>query len=193
MKKLKRSVFTMLLVAATLLCATSCSLFTHPIERFGKKLEKEKSCRMTLSFTVAELGKVTMEQYRDGNITYYPANQMLGEEEYYTETVDDYTIEYYRDSKGVWQKDIYESEDDAFDPEKNDIYNADKYEKVSGEKNTYRQKKNVIFDNFEDVTISFVEDTCVIECKMTIDTMEVDAKIVFSEVGEISLTLPKVA
>jgi hypothetical protein len=133
-----------------------------------------------------------MEMYLDGNIIYYPANKTLGYEEYYTEEIVgyDYTIEY-RKNKNIWEKEIYETEDDALDFDKNDIFDPQKYEKVSGEKNTYRQKKNIIFDNFDDVTISFVDDTCVIECKMTIEMMDVDAKIVISEVGEVSLTLPE--
>ena len=56
--------------------------------------------------------------------------------------------------------------------------------------NTYKQKKDVTFDNFEDVTITIEEDSCTIEMMSTDEGYGV--KLVISKIGEIELTLPTV-
>jgi len=191
MKKMKLSMLATLFIDATLLCVTSCPPVTRPIDCFGEKMAREESYKLTVSFLSDKLEPITMVAYQQGDTTYYPANATLGYEAHYSKNIGGYWVEYTRSSHGKWIKDICESED-IFDFEKNDIFNQKSYKKIAGKKNMYRQKKNVIFDHFENVRISFVESNCLIECKIMPNTVAIDAEIVISKVGEISFDLPEV-
>ena len=71
-----------------------------------------------------------------------------------------------------------------------ELFNPDNYEKVKDKENTYKQKKDVTFDDFEDVIITIEEDSCTIEMTSTDEGYGV--KLVISKIGEIDLTLPSV-
>jgi len=188
MKKIITLSISVILAFSLLVFATSCS-FGDQFEKFSKEMQKNENYKMTLVFSVEGVGKITQYCYIDGKIAYYPENTALETEEYYVEFVDDYSIHYRKNEGGKWEKSIEENETNL---ETNDILNADNFQKDKEDKNVYRQKKNVVFDNYEDVVITFSEDTVVIECVMILDMVEYDVKILLSEIGEQDLTLPSV-
>ncbi len=129
----------------------------------------------------------------DGNIQYISA--ALFDTEEYTETVGNVKYSYTKNDDGTWSKtqDTEEVDDTGttVDDETLEIlFNPDNYEKVDGEKNTYKQKKGISFDDFEDVVMTIEEDSCTMEM-VDIET-GYDVKIVISKIGEIKLTLPTV-
>lgn len=188
------TLFLSLTLLLSFLSLTSCGV-KHPIEKFYKKMEKsdnnyQVSCSLTEKSTNSRF-ILTMQV--DGNIEYTPENMELGIDETYVEYIDNYEIIYTKNFNGVWEKAINEQlESDAFDFEENDIFNADNYEKIKGEKNSYRQKKDIIFQSFENVVMTISKDSCTIECQMVTEGVVVDAKIVISKLGEMNLTLPTI-
>ena len=68
------------------------------------------------------------------------------------------------------------------------ILDPDNYDEVKGEKNTYRQKRDVVFDTFDDVLIIIDGDEMII--KATVNGME-NCVITYSDVGSTNLKLPK--
>ena len=96
MKKFTLLIITLILAVSVLFSATACS-FRHPLQRFYEEMQETENYKITISFTMEGIGRVTETVHVDGNIHYYPENKALGIDEYYTETVDDYTIEYRKD------------------------------------------------------------------------------------------------
>lgn len=191
MKKLLTSAICLLMIVTLLLFATSCT-FNDPLRHYFKKANKTTNYTLTLVLTHEDSNiKITQIMHCDGNIIYYPENRNLGQKEYYAEIIDDYTIEYREVTKGKWEKDIKETEY-AFDLEKNDIFNAEHYEKVKKEKNVYKQKKNIVFDSFEDLTVTIIDESVIIEGTMTMDYISYNVKIIVSDFNEHDLTLPTV-
>ena len=188
MKKFISIGASIILLICVMLSSTSCA-FGDPFNKFSKKIEKEKSYKVTMSINMDDVGKVTQIFYVDDNVIYYPENDTLHTDAYYVEEIDDYLIEYTQTKDDKWQKSITEND---VDPEENDIFNKENYIEDDEEKGVYRQKKSVIFENFDDVVISFVDDTIVIECVMTVDFVDMDAKMVISNIGEYELELPEV-
>ena len=188
------TLFLTFILFLSLLSTASCGS-KHPIEKFYQKIEKSDnnyqiSCSLTEKSTSSRF-VITIQV--DGNVQYMPENIDLGIDEIYTEYIDDYEISYTKNAKGEWKKSLDElSEDNAFNFDNDDIFNADNYEKIKGEKNSYRQKKDVIFQNFENVIMTIAKDSCTLECQMITDGIVVDAKIVISKLGEMKLTLPNV-
>lgn len=173
---------------------TSCS-FKHPIDEFKEKMEKADSYQMSVTISDVPLfGTFTMTTKVDGNIQYTPA-VMFNEEEY-VETVGDVKYKYTKDDAGKWTKAKEDSTDDdssVYDDESmKKLFNPDNYEKVKGEENTYKQKSDVEFDDYEDVKITIEEDSCTIEMKAISDGMNFGVKIVISKIGEIELKLPEI-
>ena len=191
MKKNLKAFASLMVIFSLLLCATSCS-FGDPFKKFSKKIEKEENFKMTMSMTIEDVGKITQTSYVDGNIMYYPENTALMTEEYYVESMADSVVEYRKNINNKWEKTIKEN-DDAFNLETNDIFNVKNYKRDSEDKNIYTQKKDVIFDNFEDVVITFYDESVVIEGNMTMEMVKYEVKIVISEIGEQQLTLPSVS
>lgn len=192
MKRIISLSLVMMLCASLLFAATSCAA-KHPIEEFKDKMAAEKNYQMTITLTNIPLfGTMTVTTKVDGNITYTPA-VMFNEEEY-TETVDGVEYKYTKNDDGKWTKTKVEVDEDsseiADDESMQQLFNPENYEKVKDEKNTYKQKKDVTFDNFEDVVMTIDEDSCTIE--MTATEGGYGAKIVISKIGEIDLTLPTV-
>ena len=193
-----KKVISLLIVLATclsiLMAFTSCSS-KHPIDEFRAKMEKADSYQMSITMSDVPLfGTFTMTTKVDGNIQYTPA-VMFSEEEY-VETVGDVKYKYTKDESGKWTKEKEETEDDDSsiygDESMEKLFNPENYEKVKGEENTYKQKSDVTFDDYEDVKITIEEDSCTIEMKAISDGMTFGVKIVISKIGEIELTLPKV-
>ena len=173
---------------------TSCSS-KHPIDEFKEKMEKADNYQMSITMSDVPLfGTFTMTTKVDGNIQYTPA-VMFSEEEY-TETVDGIKYKYTKDDSGKWTKEKEETNDDDSsiygDESMAKLFNPDNYEKVKGEENTYKQKSDVTFDDYEDVKITIEDDSCTIEMKAISDGMTFGVKIVISKIGEIELMLPNV-
>ena len=193
-----KKVISLLIILATclsiLMAFTSCSS-KHPIDEFKEKMEKADSYQMSITMSDVPLfGTFTMTTKVDGNIQYTSA-VMFSEEEY-TETVDGVKYKYTKDDSGKWTKEKEETNDDDSsiygDESMAKLFNPDNYEKVKGEKNTYKQKSNVTFDDYEDVKITIEDDSFTIEMKAISDGMTFGVKIVISKIGEIELTLPNV-
>ena len=172
---------------------TSCSS-KHPIDEFKEKMKKTDSYQMSVTMSDVPLfGTFTMTTKVDGNIQYTPA-VMFNEEEY-VETVGDVKYKYTKDDAGKWTKAKEYSTDDSSvygDESMKKLFNPDNYEKVKGEENTYKQKSDVEFDDYEDVKITIGEDSCTIEMKAISDGMTFGVKIVISKIGEIELKLPEI-
>lgn len=186
---MKRIISLSIVLVILISSLTACSL-NNSFRKISKDIEKTQNYKMKVSYTSEDFGKVTQTVYVDGNKSYYPENDALGYGEYYTEEIDDYIIEYRKDYDDNWKKDIKEKDDDSLNLEENDIWNLDNYDKDG--KDVYVQKKNVIFDNFDDVVITVLDDSLVIECTVILDLVEIEAKIIISEIGESEIELPSV-
>ena len=151
-----------------------------------------------MSVTMSDMpffGTFTITTEVDGNIQYTPA-VMFNEEEY-TETIGDVEYKYTKDDSGKWTKTkLEDAEDDSSsiygDGSLNKLFDPSNYEKVKGEENTYKQKEDVDFEDYENVKITIGDDSCTIEMSSISDGMTFGVKIVISKIGEIELTLPKV-
>ncbi len=132
----------------------------------------------------------------DGNIQYTPAS-MFGEEQY-VETVGNVQYRYTKDDSDNWTKtQVEESADDdssnMFTSEVlEQLFNPDNYEKAAGEENAFKQKSDVEFEEFEDVTIRVEDTSCTIEMTASSNGMTFGVKLVLSKLGEVELTLPVV-
>ena len=195
MKKALSFLIIVSLCLSMLMMVTSCSS-KHPIEEFKEKMEKADSYQMSITMSdVPFLGTFTITTKVDGNIQYTPA-VMFNEEEY-IETVGDVEYKYTKDDSGKWTKTKVEDTDDDSssiygDDSLNKLFNPDNYEKVKGEENTYKQKDDVDFEDYENVKITIEDDSCTIEMSAISEGMTFGVKIVISKIGEIELTLPEV-
>ena len=137
-------------------------------------------------------GTITMTTKYDGNIQYTPA-VMFSEEEY-IEKVGNVEYKYTKNDSGKWIKTQNSTENDSSgvigDKTLEKLFNPDNYEKVKDKENTFKQKKGVSFDKFEDVVMTIEDKSCTIEMVSTDDGYGV--KVIISKIGEIELTLPAV-
>ena len=195
MKKALSFLIIVSLCLSMLMLVTSCSS-KHPIEEFKEKMEKADSYQISITLSdVPLLGTFTMTTKVDGNIQYTTA--VLFNEEEYTETVGDVEYKYTKDDSGKWTKTKVENtEEDSSsiyeDDSLNKHFNPDNYEKVKGEENTFKQKDDVDFGNYENVKITIEDNSCTIEMSAISGGVTFGAKIVISKIGEIELTLPTV-
>lgn len=192
MKKFVSLFLSLTLCISMALIVSSCST-QHPIEKFINKVADTDSYQMSVTISNVPLfGTITATTKVDGNIQYTPAT--LFNEEEYTEIVGDIKYTYTKDEDGKWSKtqDTEEDDDSSWLSEKTmeEFFNPDNYETVKDKKNTYKQKENVTFDDFEDVLITIEEDSCTIE--MVSSDEGYNVKLVISRIGEIELTLPTV-
>lgn len=191
---MKKSVKLFLLMIIVVFL-TSCGK-KHPIDKFKEKMENVDSFQMTVAMSdIPLLGSLTLTTKVDGNIEYI--GSFLYSEEQYLEKVDDEIYLYTKDENGNWIKsksDLNEEELSNVFSEK-DLYgllNSKNYEAVEGEENTYRQKKNVVFENYDEVKIYIGEEVYILEMNITTDGVTIKTKITISKVGEIELRLPTV-
>ncbi len=194
MKKL--SILFLVLLCLLSALTTSCSL-KHSLTAFKEKIDETESYQFSLVLIEPTTStRTTLTTLVEGNVTYFFANDSIGFDEYFVKTIDEYEIIYQKDSEGNWTKSISEileeEEELPFDVNLNDIFNADNYESVKGEKKAYKQKKDVVFGDFDDLLITFGDNTCTIEGKAMIDGIMWEAKIIYSKVGEVDLTLPTI-
>lgn len=194
---MKRTLSYLLIVALciSLLTTSTACFFKHPIDRFKEQLETVDSCQMTITMTNIPLfGTVAMTTQIDGNIQYNSGTFFSDEE--YIEIYETVQYKYTKGVNGKWSKSIYTdfNDDKLIDDEMMEqLFNPQNYEKVRGEKYTYKQKADVNFDNCKDVTITITQEQCSIEMQTTSQGMVVDLELVISKLGEVELTLPNVS
>ena len=199
--KKKIIILAIIISAIIAVVAMIISVFAkHPIEIMAYKIAKANNYQMSLVISdVPLLGSATIQRKVDGNIEYTPSTVFSDEE--YIESFEGAKYSYTKNDDGNWTKtEITESEDSSDNNSSNstnsesilELLNSKNYEKVKDEKNTYKQKRDVVFDDFEDVVIYIGDNSFTIEMKMTFENITFKAKVVFSKIGEIELVLPEV-
>lgn len=202
MKKLtktKKIIFSV--IAAVLLIAIIVGIVlwssVHPLEKFALKIARKQNFQMDIVLSgIPIFGAVALTCEVDGNIQHIPAANFISES--YIETVGDKRYTYTKDDTGKWTKTESDvDEDDLFgNLQENEAFqelmNLENYEEVEGKKNVYRQKEDVVFDGFKNVTITLEKGTCTIEMILYTSGMALDTVIVISNIGKMDLTLPKV-
>ena len=202
MKKLtktKKIIFSA--IAAVLLIAIIVGIVlwssVHPLEKFALKIARKQNFQMDIVLSgIPIFGAVALTCEVDGNIQHIPAANFISES--YIETVGDKRYTYTKDDTGKWTKTESDvDEDDLFGNLQEseafqELMNLENYEEVEGKKNVYRQKEDVEFDGFKNVTITLDKGTCTIEMILYTSGMALDTVIVISNIGKMDLTLPKV-
>ena len=170
------------------------SIAKNPLERFALKVLQKQNFQMDVVLSGIPLfGSVALTYEVDGNIQHIPDGSFVSES--YTQTVGDKQYQYSKDENGKWVK--TESEGDILSTlQDSDMFeqlvNFENYELVEGEKNVYRQKADVTFEDFKDVTITIEKDSCTITMIVYTSGMALDTIIVISNIGKINLKLPDV-
>lgn len=197
--KTKKIIFSA--IAAVLLIAIIVGIVlwssVHPLEKFALKIARKQNFQMDIVLSgIPIFGAVALTCEVDGNIQHIPAANFISES--YIETVGDKRYTYTKDDTGKWTKTESDvDEDDLFGNLQEseafqELMNLENYEEVEGKKNVYRQKEDVEFDGFKNVTITLEKDTCTIEMILYTSGMALDTVIVISNIGKMDLTLPKV-
>ena len=172
----------------------------HPIEKFALKLMAKRNFQMEVSISdIPLLGSISFVAEMDGNVIHIP--DVLSGEESYIEKVGDETFEYKKDETGKWVKS--KSEDDPTldllsEDDLKELINSNNYYLVEGTKNVYRQKDDVQFEKFKNVTITLENDSCKIDMIASVEIsifgeMALTTQIVISKIGEMNVKLPSVA
>ena len=167
----------------------------HPIEKFAYKLMTKKNFEMQVSlYGIPLFGSIAFVVEMDGNVTHIPDLYFV--EECYVEKVGDETFNYTKDESGKWVKTKNDdgSVSDLLDEDAlKKLIDHNNYELVEGTTNVYRQKESVQFENFKNVTITLEKDSCTIEMISYMEGMALETQIVISKIGQVDITLPKVA
>ena len=197
--KTKKIIFSV--IAAVLLIAIIVGIVlwssVHPLEKFALKIARKQNFQMDIVLSgIPIFGAVALTCEVDGNIQHIPAANFISES--YIETVGDKRYTYTKDDTGKWTKTESDVDDDDLfgNLQENEAFqelmNLENYEEVEGKKNVYRQKEDVAFDGFKNVTITLEKGTCTIEMILYTSGMALDTVIVISNIGKMDLTLPKV-
>lgn len=194
---MKRIISLAMVVCISLVFVFSSCSQKHPIDEFKERMETAESYQMSVTMSgIPVFGSLTMIYKVDGNIQYVPAVELMEQPEYYLEVVGDTAYQYTKNIYGRWTKKQVTLEENStdFTSEQmlNELFNSDNYEKVKDEDNTYRQKKDVVFDGFDEVTIFVGENSCTLEMNITYSGITVATKLVISKIGEVELTLPEI-
>lgn len=201
MKKLTKNKKIILAIVAAVLClATVLSIVIvnasiHPLEKFALKIMKKQNFQMDIVLSgIPIFGAVALTCEVDGNVQHIPAANFISES--YIEKVGDKQYTYAKDSNGKWTKTEGEASDMLSGIQSNDLLkdlmNLENYEEVEGKKNVYRQKEDVTFESFKNVTITLEKDSCTIEMILYTGGMALDAVIAISNIGKMNVTLPSV-
>lgn len=191
MKKIIR-VMLLLFVSALLV---SCGK-KHPIDKFKEEMNNADNFQMTVAMSdIPLLGSITITTKVDGNIEY--VGPILGVEEQYLEKTDDGIYLYNKDEDGKWYKektelDIDEITNSFSEEDLLELLDSSNYEKVEGEENAFKQKKDIVFDTYDEVTIYIGENVYILEMNATLEGITIKTKITISKIGEIKLTLPTI-
>ena len=190
MKRVILTCLAAILCLSALLSTTGCSMLFNPIDSFAEELENAESYEIVMLIEIEGI-RIVMTEKVDGNITYTTySNDMYPAE--YTKTVDDYEIVYTEAKDGCWIKSITDGDDEEDEDSwlDDDIWDSENYEKVEGEKNTYRQKSDVIFEHLEDVVLTVNDGTVMFKAKVYYEGASADMKVTISKLNEIELELP---
>ena len=201
MKKLTKNKKIILAIVAAVLClATVLSIVIvnasiHPLEKFALKIMKKQNFQMDIVLSgIPIFGAVALTCEVDGDVQHIPAANFISES--YIEKVGDKQYTYAKDNNGKWTKTEGEASDMLSGIQSNDLLkdlmNLENYEEVEGKKNVYRQKEDVTFESFKNVTITLEKDSCTIEMILYTGGMALDAVIVISNIGKMDVTLPSV-
>ncbi len=191
MKKLTTLLLTLCLLAGVTACGS-----IHPIDQLRGGLSKEKNCQIILTVEdIPLLGQISVTVQMDGNKQYRTG--VLGMGEKYLETVGGTTYQYTHILGDKWVKTQIEQDKEAGKFEElmqqaQEIFVKENFKKVKGENLTYRQRSDVTFDSFQDVTVRFEKDACTVTGKVDMDGVQVSVKLLVNEIGQVSLTLPQV-
>ena len=144
-------------------------------------------------YGVPLIGGFALSLEIDGKVIHVPDSGFV--EETYFETVGDKKYTYTKDKSGNWTK--AESDNTStteFLDEKNlkELINPDNYELVEGSENVYRQKADVQFEKFKNVTITLADDSCTVDAITYYNDWALETKIIISNIGKMDVTLPRV-
>ena len=160
---------------------------SNAIDDFYSKLKESNSYKMTFS-----MGALNLVTEYDGNKTH--SSQFLFTPETYTEKVGDDIFEYTEDSDGKWVKEKRTENN----PNRNEMLNAsfvdlfdgDNYNKTGD--NTYKQKKDADFGDYENVVITIDGTELTINFTINTNGTSVNVSLLISDVNSTTVTLPNV-
>lgn len=191
---MKKFIRTMLLLFVSVLLV--CCGEKHPIDKFKEEMNNVDNFQMTVAMSdIPLLGNITITTKVDGNIEYI--GPFLYTEEQYLEKTNDGIYLYNKDEDGKWHKektelDIDEITNSFSEEDLLELLDSSNYEKVEGEENVFKQKKDIVFDSYDEVTIYIGENVYILEMNVTLEGITVKTKITISKIGEIEITLPTI-
>lgn len=188
--------------ALLLILSLLLGLILSPLGKSLIRLARTESYQISATVTnVPILGEINFVQMVDGDISYTPAiyssgNKIADEKYKKTEGKDVYI--YSRGSDGEWTRRLKTDIESSIEEEiANEllsdievILKLKNFEKVKGEKHTYRQKDNVRFDRFSSVVIVIGDGEIKVSFFAEILGLHFPATLVLSHIGEIDLALP---
>jgi hypothetical protein len=210
MRNLIKPISAMLSALVLVTGLTACAKTPTPDEIY-KKVEDAKSAKITIkmefgeekSDTTVMSTKITMEMEGDKAhiVTKTSIMGMENEEETYQEKKGDKLIVYTEDDDEWTKEETDNEEDEAGLEEFKELFDMDNYEEFDKESRRYKMKDDVTLDIEEmvcsDGYIEVGEDgTYIIYVELKQDlmgaTLKGSMKITISELGKVSVKLPKV-
>ena len=164
----------------------------NSLERLEEKLTKQNNFQMDIVFSGIPLfGSLSLTCETDGNLQHIPETSFFSET--YIETVGEKQYSYTKNDFGKWEKS--EGAQISFSNLQDEdilaeLMDADNYEPVENEKNVYRQKADVTFEYFQDVTITVEKDSCTVKMITLAEGMKLETHVVISKIGEVNVRLP---
>ena len=185
-------------VAALLCIATVAGIILwsslHPIEKFALKIARKQNFQMDVTLSGIPLfGAIAFSCEVDGNIQHIPDGSLVPE--VYLETVGDKQYTYSKDENDKWVK--AEGGESMFGNIRDnetlrELINPDNYEPIEGQKNTYRQKADVVFEGCKNVVLKIEKNSCIIEMITLSGSMAFDTVMIISNIGKVNVTLPDI-
>ena len=193
MKKIVSAFLVSVIFISALFFLPSCTS-EHPIEKFGNDLKSADSYQINIIMSdVPGFGSMSIVQKVDGNIQYTYDTTIKSET--YLEEIGDDTYHYTKDENGKWKKALWDKlsteSETSFIESICSMLDPDNFEKVEGEKNKYAQKSDVNFAYCKDVVITIENNSYTIEM-VSCANDSTSERFVFSEFGNIELTLPNI-
>lgn len=190
MKK-KISLLLAILICCTIfVTAVSCNS-TNKITKMEEKLNKADSYKIEITMdNIPMFGKATMTMKIEGNKTF--TSGMFGESDIFTEEVNGKTYQYFEVDDVWYKEEIKEEKDDEEESIFSDdfiesLFDAEKYEAVKGEKNTFVLKEGEEIDGISDVKVVVEKDALTI-----LGVVEgFDVSFVFDGINKTKVNLPK--
>ena len=163
---------------------------THPISEIGKTIEETGSYKLTTTINSPLLNLFPVTVLVDGNIQY--TEKTSASEEEYLEIAERGEYTYTKDNEGKWVKKltkVYTEQDKLNDDDEFfELFNPDNYDKISEQKEEYKQKSNVSFSEYEDVELTITKNGCKLTMKVKSEGYSITMK--FEQIGKVELELP---